>query len=221
MARDESGSQQRRYGGVPAGERRARRRRAFLDAATEVIGTEGYRALRIRSLCRRAGLTDRYFYEEFGSLEDVLSIVYAETMERVFTATLAEVAPPGAVAVEQQTYRLLDAFIRTVTADHQRARIQLIEVVGVSPRIERERRAVVRRFSSMLAEGIRERDLADDGLVDIDLTCVALVGAVDELLVAWINGEVGDDIDAIVRAATALFVRAFLDERVELDQGAR
>jgi len=205
---------------VPASERRARRREQFLAAAVETIGTEGYRSLRIRSLCTMAGLTDRYFYEEFGSLEDVLSVVYAQTMDRVFAETLAQVEPPGTIAVEQQTFRLLDTFVRTVTADRRRARIQLIEVVGVSPRIEAERRAVMRRFSSLLAEGIRERDLADELNVDVDLTCVALVGAVDELLVAWINDEVGDDIDAIVKAATALFVRAFLDEHVALDQGA-
>jgi hypothetical protein len=112
---------------------------------------------------------------------------------------------------------VLDAMIRAVTADRRRARIQLTEVVGVSPRIEAERRQVMQRFSALLAHELRSRELVDDDLIDVDLTCVALIGAVNELLVAWINGEVGDDLEAIIRASSELFVRAFLDVALEVE----
>jgi AcrR family transcriptional regulator len=208
MARAESDSPKRRYGGATADERRARRRTQFLDAAVEIIGTEGYRALRIRGLCAAAGLTDRYFYVEFGTLEEVLSAVYAETSDRIFAAAVAAVEPPGAIPADEQVRRLLTAMVEAVTSDRRRARIQLIEMVGVSERLTEQRRADMRRYASALAEGVRERGVVDEREVDIDWTCLALVGALDELLVAWFLGELGDDTDRLVDVATAMVLRA-------------
>ena len=59
----------RRYGGLTAEERRAERRARLVRAATEIWVAEGWAAVSMRAVCARAGLTDRYFYEEFGNRE--------------------------------------------------------------------------------------------------------------------------------------------------------
>ena len=62
----------RTYGGESADDRLTRRRRQLLDAGLELFGTAGYRATTVRQLCREAKVSDRYFYEQFDSTEDLL-----------------------------------------------------------------------------------------------------------------------------------------------------
>ena len=77
------------YGGENQEERRARRRQQFLDAGLQVFGTLGYRAATVRSLCKQAGLTDRYFYESFDTTEDLLVGVYRQQCEALERAVEA------------------------------------------------------------------------------------------------------------------------------------
>ena len=55
----------RTYGGVTAGQRRATRRAALIEAALDLFAEEGARAVSKRAVCARARLNDRYFYEHF------------------------------------------------------------------------------------------------------------------------------------------------------------
>ena len=53
---------ERIWGGSTLTERREQRRVALMDAALDLIGEGGGAAVTVRSVCRRASLTDRYFY---------------------------------------------------------------------------------------------------------------------------------------------------------------
>ena len=68
----------RTYGGESADDRLTRRRRQLLDAGLELFETAGCRATTVRQLCRAAKVSDRYFYEQFDSTEDLLLVVYDE-----------------------------------------------------------------------------------------------------------------------------------------------
>jgi AcrR family transcriptional regulator len=198
----------RTYGGRTLDERRQIRRDRFIEAVIEVVGDRGFANLRVRGLCRHAGLADRYFYEQFDSLEDALGAAYATIMDDVLAATVASVRPAGDLSVAGQTRAAVAAFVDAVTGDRRRARIQLLEVVGVSDRVEAERRAAMGRFSALITDLVRTRPTLLDEAVDLELTAVSLVGAVDELLVAWIHGEIDPELDRLVATLTALFLRA-------------
>src|ERR1700712_610595 len=66
----------RAYGGVAMEERVAARRARFVEAGFELFGTQGFRGSTVRGICAAAGLTDRYFYESFATLEALLAEVY-------------------------------------------------------------------------------------------------------------------------------------------------
>jgi len=66
----------RPYGGLAMEERVAARRARFIEAGIELFGTQGFRGATVRGICAAAGLTDRYFYESFASLEALLADVY-------------------------------------------------------------------------------------------------------------------------------------------------
>ena len=55
----------RPYRGVSATDRRDQRRQRLIDAGLQLFGTRGIAAVGIVDVCAEAGLTKRYFYENF------------------------------------------------------------------------------------------------------------------------------------------------------------
>lgn len=177
----------RRYGGKSAKERRGARREQLLEAALSLFGTAGYGATSIERVCTEAGIIARYFYESFPSRETLLVAVYdriiAETEERVETVLAEASADP----VERMA-RGVGAFVRSYLDDPRRGRIVCLEVVGVSPALERHRRQDVWRFARIIDR--ESKLLARAGLLpdrDSRYTARALAGATHELIVDWLT----------------------------------
>lgn len=63
------------YGGVRADPRVNGRRKRLIAAGIEAFGTRGYARTSIQTIRGTAGLTGRYFYESFGSKEELLPAV--------------------------------------------------------------------------------------------------------------------------------------------------
>src|SRR4051812_40220917 len=63
---------ERSYGGKTAAERVAERRARLVAATIDVLATSGEAHATMTAVCAAAGLTERYFYESFESLEDAL-----------------------------------------------------------------------------------------------------------------------------------------------------
>ncbi len=81
----------RTYGGESLADRQAKRRQKFMAAGHELFGTVGFRQTTVRLLCKQAELTDRYFYESFDSIEDLLAAVYQQAIEQLQRQVLAAV----------------------------------------------------------------------------------------------------------------------------------
>ena len=130
----------RSYGGLTLEDRVAARRARFIEAGIELFGTQGFRGATVRGICAAAGLTDRYFYESFATLEDLLAEVY-RTLTHAFAARLTEESirseawQGDAAAIERQTTAAYELWFDTVR-DPRFARIVLVEVLGVSPAID-------------------------------------------------------------------------------------
>lgn len=75
------------YGGRSPEDRREARRARLLAAGLELIGEAGLAGVSVRGICGRAGLTPRYFYDEFGSVDEVARQLF----DREFDAGLARV----------------------------------------------------------------------------------------------------------------------------------
>jgi AcrR family transcriptional regulator len=130
----------RSYGGLALAERVAARRARFIDAGIELFGTQGFRGATVRGICAAAGLTDRYFYESFVSLEALLAEVY-RTLTQAFAQRLtqesirSEAWSGDAAAIDRQATAAYELWFDTVR-EPRFARIVLVEVLGVSQAID-------------------------------------------------------------------------------------
>ncbi len=178
------------YGGVSAGARVASRRDRLLAAGLELFGTQGYLRTTIDQVCAQAGLTKRYFYESFRSCEDLLGALvrslWVEAAQRGMAAVAAAQGGP-----ESRIRQGIGAVVSYYTGDVRRGRVAFLEAVGISDRIEVQRREYVGVFTTLLhsyaAELLGER-VPPEQLMR--LNAAALVGAGSELVTEFVLGAV-------------------------------
>jgi len=196
----------RRYLGVTPEDRRASRRERLLDAGLEVFGTIGYAESSIKAILLESGLNQRYFYESFEGREALLEAVYVRIIEGLISSALEAVV--DADGAEDKVSAGLATFWAVVAGDLRKGRIIAIEVVGVSKAVETRRREVRQAFASFIAEQAMSTAGLDDTsgfYLDPLLTAHSLVGAVIELLVAYLHEETDASIDDLVEHSIRLF----------------
>ena len=134
-------------------ERVAARRARFIEAGIELFGTQGFRGATVRGICAAAGLTDRYFYESFASLDALLADVY-RTLKDGFAKRLTEESfgaegwQGDDAAVERQVTAAYELWFEHVR-DPRFARIVLVEILGVSPGMDALYEASARSAASV------------------------------------------------------------------------
>jgi AcrR family transcriptional regulator len=194
----------RRYRGLSVAERREQRRERLLEAGLELFGTKGYAGSSIRAICAAASLNSRYFYESFSSREELLFHVYQRAVADVASAIIEATA--DVETVEEQSREGLRASWAVLTDDLRKARVIVLEVVGVSARLERVRRENRHAMADILMRNALSLVDQDVRLtMDPVLTARAMIGASMEILVDWINGDVDATREQIVEHLTKMY----------------
>ncbi len=189
------------YGGVDATARESARRRAFLDAGLQRLGT-GQGSLTVRGVCSEAGLVARYFYESFSDGDDLVVAVYDEVIEGVVLAALAALSE--APADEREQVRAALGAVVTFIADDPRKGRLLFDTAVRHPALTRKRLESIRLFSAQLAQ--RTRDFYGiESSVELETVSRFLVGGFGETLIAWQHGDLDLSQDALVEQCTQLF----------------
>jgi AcrR family transcriptional regulator len=197
----------RTYGGVSGEDRVSERREKLLEAGLELLGRDGWNATTVRAVCAEAGLTERYFYESFANRDELLVAIFDRVASEAATAVLAAVdaAPHEARAKSRAA---IGSFVELLTDDPRRARAMLIESIG-NPVLERQREQSIRNFAALLGEQARlfygAESLSES---DSELTSLALVGGLSELLVAWLDGRLKVSKERLVEHCVELVVAA-------------
>jgi AcrR family transcriptional regulator len=187
----------RPYGGVSAEQRVAERRERLLEAGLEEFGTRGVLQTGVKDICRRAGLTDRYFYESFHDSGELFSAVFDHATRRLFEVVARALG--GAPAdPEAQSRAVIEAYVRALADDPRLARVVFIEAPSAGPGVERHMRATLRRFARLVEAGARPylpASVSDDAL---RFAATSLVGAIERLMIEWQDGELGLSVDQII-----------------------
>ncbi len=208
---DDSG---RTWRGQSAEQRRAERRERLIESGIELFGTRGYSHTPVKAVCEQAALTERYFYEAFHDREDLLSEIYDQLIRETAEQTLNAIE----AAEEDLFIRLrvgLKAFFEALTRDPRRARIQEIEVVGVSEELERKRRQAIHSFAGIIADQVRrDPGWSPDRGIRLDVITVGLVGSVNEQLIDYVLGDLEIEPEELLRHQSILFT-AMLGPLVE------
>jgi AcrR family transcriptional regulator len=191
----------RGWAGTTLADRRADRRRKLLDVGLELLGTQGSSALTVRSVCRAAELTDRYFYESFADRDALLLAVYDQVAAEAGEVLVAAVASADLGDFEAGARAAVDAFAELLTGDPRKGRVLLLEPLtdpthGV--------RGVA--LSPAFAEIIRAQ-LGGDA-ISAQLTATALVGAMANLFIRWLDGSLPVGRDLLTDYCVRLLVAA-------------
>ncbi len=196
----------RRYRGQSAEDRQRERRQRLVEAGLRVFGGQGYHGATVRGLCAEAGLTERYFYESFANSEDLLCAVYEHVIAvqeaRVLTAMQGVPAVPEAM-IEAG----LAALFSLAREQPATARIQFVEVLGVSPRVDALYRQTIERFALLMRQlyfALPDTTGRNRG-IDRDTLTVGLVGAVVGIAARWLLMGFAQPQEEVVAAAAAIF----------------
>ncbi len=195
---------ERTYAGRSAQERKDARRRALLDAGLELIGTQGWTQTSVRGVYQLAGVSPRFFYESFESLDALAVAVYDEIVSEATTNAIAAVSAAGADR-HDQAEAAIRAVVDDLREDPRRARVVFVEALG-SEALARRRRQTLRELSSVI-EALGEASyevLPPDPLTKV--TSALLAGGIFELLVAYTDGSIEVSEEQLIGDAAALVV---------------
>ncbi|GGO42915.1 TetR/AcrR family transcriptional regulator [Streptomyces lasiicapitis] len=199
----------RAYGGKSAEQRRAERRRRLLEAAVELFGAGpgAYRAASVATLCARADLSTRQFYEEFRNLEEVLAVLHGHIQKAAQGAIVEALATATEGSVRERADVAFHAYARVLTANPHLIRIAFVEVTGVSPELEKQRLEARRGWVDLLVAALDEAVAQGEiGARDYRIAALGFVAAVNGLLYDWTAGYVDASLDTIVEELLLMFM---------------
>lgn len=195
----------RSYGGVSADQRRATRREQLLEAAFEVMATEGAGGLTIRNVAKEAGLSTRFVYESFTDLDDLIGAAF-ELAFRQLSSTVGEAAASAAPNRRATVTAVVEALVDFFLATPAKGKILSTKAYG-HPAVAERRLArsedVSRAFGGILSRLVPDRDPDDPA---IDLTARFLVGAFGDTVTAWIQQALPYPRDKFVHDNVELFL---------------
>lgn len=195
-----------RWNGLSPDERRRERQRLLIEAAFDLLATEGSGGTTVRAVCAHARLNPRYFYESFEDLDALVVAVYDDVVHQLrrdvaIASKAADQRDPGAAIRAAVT-----ATVEFVDADRRRGRILYVEAMG-------NEALNVRRVETGfgLVEAI-ERDASQRANLGPDTTAIGrvgaavLVGGFSEILAAWLDGRIQLSREQLIEDTTALFL---------------
>lgn len=200
------GAAGRVYAGENPAERTARRRQQFMDAGLQIFGSTGYRTATVRQLCRQAELTDRYFYESFDTMEDLLIAVYRQQFDQLQQVVLVKLmdAEPGSDVMGTVRAGLNALF--DMASDPCVARVCWLEVLGVSPRVDETYMCTFTGFADLVINFARQRfphwQIDDD---EARMLGLALIGAVSQTVTHWVLGHYRESKQTLLSATSRVF----------------
>lgn len=191
----------RPYKGVPAAERVADRRARLVQAGLELFGTRGIAATRVDDVCAEAGLTKRYFYESFHSLDELAVAAVDEAV-----AALALVVVP---AVAEHGWRnprpVFEAFASGLLADPRTVRLLVTE--AQQPALATKRQQLIELAVDLWLEADQQTDRSLEHLATQRLLAHAMAGAAGEVALAWGNGRLDLTLEEIIDHLVRIFER--------------
>ena len=170
----QSGQRRGRWSGVPLESRHALRRDNLIAAGVQLLGSERGPALTVRAVCRKAALTERYFYESFTDRDEFVRAVYDDVCARAMTTLTSADTPREAV----------EQFVELMVDDPVRGRVLLL-APAVEPVLVHSGAQWMPNFIDLL-----QRKLTQIGdPVRQKMIATSLIGGLTALFTAYLDGR--------------------------------
>ncbi|NRA25551.1 MAG: TetR/AcrR family transcriptional regulator [Oleispira sp.] len=207
MKQDKTISQGRTYGGLSLEQRKQQRCQQFLVAGLEIFGTQGFRTATVRGLCREAKLTDRYFYEAYGTMEKLLMAVYEDCMTKIRNKILQEVVEvaPGA-DLNKLIHAALNCYFSEME-DARVARVCMLELAGISAEVDELYNGYILGFSELVMS-LAQRVYPDWVLSsdEMEVLGISTIGAMRQAATNWLLSDYRVDRQILVNSTAKIFI---------------
>lgn len=194
-----------RWTGLSPDARRAERRALLVEAAFDLLGTEGWAGTSVRAVCARAELNARYFYESFDDLDALVVAVYDGIVGELTVEVIAaqEAAPSNP---RSQARAGIGSIVAFVDDDRRRARVLYVEALG-SEALNRRRVETAQALVGLVAQrAVAGRRQSKRATQVTRMAAAVLVGGLSELLVEWLAGRIDVSRERLVDDATELLL---------------
>ena len=176
----------RKYSGEPAEQRIKLRKQKLMNAALQLFAEGGGHALAVKVICERAGLTQRYFYESFLNVDNLLIQVYEEQSTLLETQVIKEI-DFSATAQEVLSATMATLFT-LVEKNPNQARIvfpQSMHVRSTMIPTLNERHQHTKQLLNHLSRPFLPRDLPEGA--DFYIIASACCGGLSDTISRWIS----------------------------------
>ncbi|NEA21767.1 TetR/AcrR family transcriptional regulator [Actinomadura bangladeshensis] len=160
------------------GNQRAR----ILQAAIEVVGTNGYAQFTVDAVVAKSAVSKKTFYEHFKNKDDAFLAAYDSIAERGLQAVIDSVDDRAPLADRLRAG--LGAFLEFMAGEPLAARMCVVEVLAAGPEAIERRDRIKRFFSETIVENLLT--LAPD-YPEPELAAEVVVGGVHEVVFDRIN----------------------------------
>ena len=202
----------RNYAGQSADERDAQRRARLLAALRELVGTTGYAATKIERICTLANVSTRHFYVLYDGKESAFIDLYDGLTQESYEHVIASLAETEGRPIADRVAHAFAAYLQPMFDDVRTARIQFVEIVGVSQRIEQLRLQYRETLIAMIeSEGGAAVARGEIKPRDFRFAALALIGAATVIVHDWAS--------APRRTPAAVVQRQLIDLAVTLFAG--
>ncbi|HWU31641.1 MAG TPA: TetR/AcrR family transcriptional regulator [Marmoricola sp.] len=201
MSAQSAMSDSRRYRGASGADRRAARRLSLVAAGLDMFGTKGIAGTRVDDVCAKAGLTKRYFYESFESLDALLEAVLTDVM----SGLAASVTPVIAAHGWHDPAPIFEAALRPLLADPRL--VQLLVVESSSGALVERRHEFAELVVDLWLTSDPHADKSPDYLASQRLLAHAMAGATAEVAFAWVSGRIEMSVDDVIVQLIRIFNR--------------
>ena len=181
----------RDYGGVSAADRRAERRRKLLTAGRQIWGESGITDVTVRGVCSAAGLTPRYFYEQFSTREALVFAVSDDVRDETLQALVAAgIGEPGSLTDKVRS--AVKTFLDIIAADPHIHRIATSDLTSV-PGLTEHRVHVLDIITELVIQHAPDVLGADTpNPTDLRRTALFMVGGANQIIESWLANPVED-----------------------------
>ncbi|MFI7000899.1 TetR/AcrR family transcriptional regulator [Nocardia sp. NPDC050175] len=184
------------WGGTTLTERREARRTALLEAALDLIGEAGAAGVTMRAVCRRANLTDRYFYESFTSRDELLDVLYRQVADE-FLQPMTAFAATDEPSRDRELAKIL---VDKVLDDPRKSRLFLVEPYS-STGLGQTTISVMPVFTRLMQDHLFSHI---DDPVKRRLAAVTMASGNAGMFSAWLNGSLRATRDEIIDHCVAV-----------------
>jgi TetR/AcrR family fatty acid metabolism transcriptional regulator len=166
------------------------KRRRILEAAVRTFGQRGFHEARIAEIASAAKVAEGTVYLYFRNKEDLLGVVFDESMDDVLAKGRAIARSKG--SADERLTALVDLHLEFIGSDRDLASVFQIELRRSARLVERFSRSKLVEYFRLLGGVLRDGIASGEFRRDLDprLAVRILFGASDEILSEWLlSGE--------------------------------